>query len=152
MVQRQWDVLLLVGTVSLFRNYDMIIFTVSMQQIQRDLAISDANISFVTSFIQSGAIFSFFVALLADRHGRRLALLLTIGPFTLATFATSFVTTWQQFMVAQFVVKIFCQAEFFVAQVVIAEEFDAANRGWGIGALGALGAAGTGLALAFFGA
>eukprot|EP00298_Acanthocystis_sp_HF-20_P029773 c8701_g1_i1.p1 GENE.c8701_g1_i1~~c8701_g1_i1.p1 ORF type:complete len:323 (+),score=116.57 c8701_g1_i1:565-1533(+) len=55
------------------------------------------------------------------------------------------------FTIFQFFSRIFCQAEYFVAQVVITEEFDDENRGWGIGALGALGAIGSGIALLLFG-
>ena len=47
--------------------------------------------------------------------------------------------------------RVFASAETLIAVVVIAEEFDPQNRGWGIGALGAIQATGAGLAALMFG-
>eukprot|EP00300_Choanocystis_sp_HF-7_P025168 c26861_g1_i1.p1 GENE.c26861_g1_i1~~c26861_g1_i1.p1 ORF type:complete len:477 (-),score=83.71 c26861_g1_i1:257-1663(-) len=151
LTRRQWRALFLVGIASLFRSYDSVVLTVCLEEIQKDLAISEGNISFVTSFIQAGAVLSMGVGLFADRFGRKSALLLTIAPFSFFTFGTAFAHTIYMFAGMQFFARIFCQAEFMVAQVVITEEFDATNRGWGIGALGALGAAGAGLGLLMYG-
>jgi putative MFS transporter len=66
------------------------------------------------------------------------------------TFATALVETPIEFASVQFVARAFIAAENMLAIVVIAEEFSARNRGWGIGALGALGAFGYAVASIVF--
>ena len=77
-------------------------------------------------------------------------MLYTIVAYTVLTGATAFAPDAQTFVVLQFFARTFAVAEVLLAFVVIVEEFDAAHRGWGIGALVALGAMGSGLALALF--
>jgi MFS family permease len=91
------------------------------------------------------------LTLAADRFGRRKLLLATVTGYTLLTGATAFAPNTEAFVALQFAARAFAIAETLIAVVVIAEEFPAAHRGWGIGALGAIQACGAGLAAIAFG-
>lgn len=150
LTRHQWRVLGLVGTASLFENYDLALFSLALKQIQVDLAIPEASLGVLGSLIRLGALPAFVVALAADRLGRRRVLLSTILIYTLLTGATAFAPDAQTFVILQFLARTFAVAEALLAVVVIAEEFDPATRGWGIGALLAIKACGTGLAALLF--
>src|SRR5262249_4400187 len=97
------------------------------------------------------ALLAFPVALMADRLGRRQVLLFTILAYTLCTGATALAPDATTFVACQFLARVFAAAETVIAVVVVAEEFEAAHRGWGVGALGALQACGAGVAALAFG-
>ncbi len=148
---RQWQVLGLVAIVSLFEQYDLYLFSLSLKQIQADLAVSEADLGWLGSTVRLGALFALPIALAADRYGRRKLLLLTVIAYTVLTGATAFAPNAETFVVLQFLARAFAVAETLIAVVVIAEEFAPEHRGWGIGALGAIQACGAGLASLAFG-
>ncbi|MDX1649798.1 MAG: MFS transporter, partial [Myxococcota bacterium] len=143
---RQWSLLGLLGAAELFDQYDVGILGLALKQIQEGLGIPESQIGPVTAVARLGVLPAFALTVLADRLGRRRLLLATIVGLTLSTFATAFAQDAVQFMALQFVARSFIYAETMLAVVVLAEELDAAERGWGIGMLGALGALGHGLA------
>jgi putative MFS transporter len=143
-------VLGLVSIVSLFEQYDVYLFSLNLKQIQADLGIAEAQLGWLGGLVRSGALFALPLTLAADRFGRRRMLLVTILGYTLCTGATAFATGATSFVVFQFLARVFAAAEVVIAIVVIAEEFDARHRGWGIGALGALNACGAGVAALAF--
>lgn len=161
-LQRRWGMpdldpaqrktLLMLGAAEFFDHYDMGLLGLALLQIQRSLAIPDAEVGSVMAAVRMGVIPALALAVLADRFGRRRLLLLTILGFTLTTFATAFAQTTAQFVALQFLSRMFVYAESMLAVVVLAEELRADQRGWGIGALGALGALGHGLSAIVFGA
>ena len=151
LTRRQWRVLGLVSIVSLFEQYDVYLFSLNLKQIQADLAIPESQLGLLGGLVRAGALFALPVTLMADRLGRRRILLYTILGYTLCTGATAFAPNAVSFVVFQFLARVFAAAEIVIAIVVIAEEFDAEHRGWGIGALGALHAVGAGLAGLAFG-
>lgn len=146
LTRRQWRVLGLVSIVSLFEQYDVYLFSLNLKQIQADLGIAEAQLGLLGSLVRAGALFALPLTLAADRLGRRRVLLFTILGYTLCTGATAFAANATSFVTFQFLARIFAAAETVIAIVVVAEEFDAEHRGWGIGALGALNACGAGLA------
>jgi len=150
LTRRQWRVLGLVAVASLFELYDLYLFQLALKYIQADLAIPEAQLGLFGSIVRSGALPAFLVALVADRFGRRQVLLFTILAYTLLTGATAFAPDLYTFVGLQFFARTFAVAETLLAGVVITEEFDPANRGWGIGALGAIQACGAGLAALLF--
>jgi MFS family permease len=150
LTRRQWRVLGLLGTAELFDHYDLGILTLALVQIQAGLAIAEGEVGTLVSLIRLGALPAILAGVLADRFGRRRLLLATILGFTAATFATAFVQTPAQFAVAQVVARTFLYAETALAVVVLAEEMRAADRGWSIGVLGAVGALGHGVAAIAF--
>ena len=151
LTRRQWRVLGLVSIVSLFEQYDVYLFSLNLKQIQADLAIAESDLGLLGSFVRAGALLALPLTLAADHFGRRRLLLFTILGYTLCTGATAFAPNAATFVVFQFLARVFAAAETVIAIVVIAEEFDAEHRGWGIGALGALHACGAGLAALAFG-
>jgi putative MFS transporter len=71
---------------------------------------------------------------------------------SLGTLATAFAQTPVQFVVCQVVARAFIAMIAAVGVVMLAEEFPAEHRGWGIGILGALAACGHGLGALVFAA
>jgi putative MFS transporter len=151
LTRHQWRVLGLVSIVSLFEQYDVYLLSLNLKQIQADLGIAEERLGFLGGLVRSGALFALPLTLAADRIGRRQMLLFTILGYTLCTGATAFAPDATSFIAFQFLARVFAAAETVIAIVVIAEEFDAEHRGWGIGALGALHACGAGLAGVMFG-
>lgn len=150
LTRRQWRVLGLVAAASFFEQYDLYLFTLALKQIQTGLGISEAELGLLGSVVRFGSLPAFFVALVADRIGRRRVLLFTILAYTLFTGATAFAPDPWTFVAMQFFARMFATAETLIAVVVIAEEFDPTVRGWGIGAFGAIQSCGAGLAALLF--
>jgi MFS family permease len=151
LTRRQWSVLGLVSLVSLFEQYDVYLFSLNLAHIQRELGIDEGQLGLLGGLVRAGALGAVLVTLAADRFGRRRLLLVTVLAYTLLTGATAFAPSAEWFVACQFLSRIFAAAETLIAVVVIAEEFDAEHRGWGIGALGAITACGAGLAAVLFG-
>jgi len=150
LTQRQWNVLGLVSLVSLFETYDVYLFSLNLAHIQRELGIAESQLGWLGSMVRAGALGAVLVTLAADRYGRRRLLLVTVLGYTLLTGATALAPNATWFVAFQTLARVFSAAESMLAVVVIAEEFDAAHRGWGIGALSAIGACGGGLAALLF--
>ena len=148
---RQWSVLGLVAVVSLFEQYDLYLFALSLKHIQADLGIPEGELGWTAAVVRAGALPALFVTIAADRFGRRRLLLLTVVAYTLLTAATAFSPNVEYFVAVQFLARTFAIAETLIAVVVIAEEFAPRHRGWGIGALGAIQGCGAGLAALMFG-
>ena len=151
MNSHQWRVLGLLGIVSLFDQYDLSLFSLALKQIQADLMIPEAQLGDLGALVRLGALPAFLFGVIADRVGRRKVLLFTIVGYTVLTGATAFAPDAKTFVILQFFARTFAVGELILAYVVIAEELDPETRGWGAGALTALAACGSGLALALFG-
>ncbi len=147
---RQWSVLGLVASASFFEQYDVYLVVLTLKQIQAALHIPEAQLGLLGALVRFGALPAFLILVFADRIGRRRVLLFTIVAYTLLTAATAFAPDVRTFVVLQFLARTFAVAESLLGVVVIAEEFDPAVRGWGIGALGAIQSCGAGLAALLF--
>ncbi len=147
---RQWRVLGVLGAANLIDSYDVALLGLALPQIQAGIGIADADIGGLMAFVRLGVVPAILLTILADRGGRRRLLLITIIGFTVCTCLTAFARTPYDFAVLQFLARVFIAGEGMLAIVVVTEEFDAGNRGWGIGMLGALGALGHGLASLIF--
>jgi putative MFS transporter len=146
----QWHLLGVVGAANLFANYGLAVLGLALPQIQAGLHVAESEVGSLTAIVRLGFIPALILTALADQIGRRRLLLVAIVGFTLTTFLTAFTQTAAQFAALQFLSRIFIAAESILAIVVIAEEFDADIRGWGIGMLGALGTLGHGVAAIVF--
>ena len=118
--------------------------------IGRDLGADEGALGTALACIRAGALGSIFFGRLADRYGRRLLLIVSVAAYTVATAATGFSTGLIDFAIFQLIATIFLITELSLAQVVIAEEFPPAMRGFGEGVLGAFAAFGAGLAAMLF--
>jgi len=151
LTRRQWQVLGLVSLVSLFEQYDLYLFALNLPLIQRELGLAESSLGFLGGLVNAGSVPAVLLAGVADRVGRRRLLLVTVVAYTLFTGATAFASSGAVFVALQFLARIFAATESLLAVVVIAEEFEPADRGWGVGALGAITACGAGLASVLFG-
>lgn len=149
--KHQWKLLGLVAAVSFFEQYDMYLFSLNLKQIQAELEIPESELGFLGALVRTGSFLAVFLAIAADRYGRRLLLLVTVLGYTLFTGATALSPNAETFVVCQLFARCFGTAEILIAAVVIAEEFAPQHRGWGIGALGALQGVGAGFAALMFG-
>ena len=143
---RQHRVLWLVSLASLFDQYDRSLISLAFPQIQAGLGIPEADVGFLLSFIRFGSLPALFIAMAADRIGRRRALLGTVLAYTALTGLTALAPDQRWFLGLQFFSRVFGTAEMLIAVVVISEEFGAEARGWGVGAFLAIQALGVGLA------
>ncbi len=143
----------MLGVVSLgllFDQYDFGMLSAALPRIAADLRLGDAQLGYTLSLIRFGAVPAFLVLPLADRIGRRRLFLVAIAVMSIGTAMTALTQSVAQFVVVQMVTRTFMTVGLALAFVIVAEEFPAQHRGWGIGMLGALGAAGIGLAAALF--
>jgi MFS family permease len=141
-----------VALALLFENYDQATLTAALKQIADTFAVQESDVGSLLGYIHMGAIPALFVIPLADRIGRRRLFLVSIVALGLATVASAFAQTMVQFIVLQMVGRTFMVTTAATAYVIVAEEFPAAHRGWGVGILGALGSMGFGLSLILFAA
>ena len=151
LTRHQWRIIGLLGVACIFDQYDLHLFSLALVQIQADLGIPEDQIGDLGAIVRLGALPAFFFGLIADRLGRRRVLLVTIVLYTILTGATAFAQDTMTFVVLQFFARMFAVAELMLAYVVVTEELDPADRGWGVGALTALAACGSGLAIVLFG-
>jgi putative MFS transporter len=150
LTRRQWQVIGLIAIVNLFDQYDLQLFGLALKQIQAELLIPEDRLGEFGAIVRLGALPAFLFGIFADRFGRRRVLLVSIVGYTVLTGLTAFAPNATTFVVLQFLARTFAVAEVMLAYVVITEELDPETRGWGIGALAALGACGNGLALGLF--
>ncbi len=144
--QRQWAVLGLVSVASLFDQYDRSLIGLALPQIQAGLGIPESQVGLLGSIVRLGSLPALFIALAADRIGRRRALLGTVLAYTALTGATALAPDPYTYVSLQFLSRVFGTAEMLIAVVVISEELGPEARGWGVGAFLAIQACGVGLA------
>jgi putative MFS transporter len=149
---RQWRVFAIALTAGFFDNYDDALLSLALKQIQRGLAVAEANLGTMLSVIRLGYLLSLIITPMADVFGRRRLLLYTIVGYTVFTGLSAFAAHERDFVGAQFVARGFAGSESSISYVILAEEVDAAVRGWAIGMLDALVSTGYGLAAMVFAA
>jgi len=147
---RHLDLLGAVALALLFEEYDLAMLTAALPQIAETLQMAEQDFGLYLGVIRLGALPAFVLIPYADRIGRRRVFLGTLIGTGVATLLTAFSQTPIQFVLCQMVTRTFFVAGSAIAFVMIAEEFPAEHRGWGIGMLGALGASGHGVAMGLF--
>ena len=146
--------LTLLGLVSLayfFENYDLSLLMSALSFIAKDLGIAESELAGYTGLIRLGALPAFLLVPFSDRLGRRTIFLVSVAGLSVLTFVTAFTTSVAAFVIVQMLVRTCVLAASTMAFVIIAEEFPAEHRGWGIGMVGALGACGFGFGAILFG-
>jgi len=144
----------LLGFVTLamfFENYDLGMFGNALPQLAATFGLDKAQLGQFASATRLGALPAFFLLPLADRIGRRRLLLLSIAGMSVGSMVTALAQTPLEFVLAQIATRTFIISAALTSFVVIAEEFPAANRGWGIGMLGGVGAIGYGAGALVYG-
>jgi MFS transporter, putative metabolite:H+ symporter len=149
---RQWRVFAIALTAGYFDNYDDALLSLALKQIQRGLAIAEANLGTMLSAIRLGYLLSLIITPMADAFGRRRLLLYTIVGYTVFTGLSALSAHESHFVASQFLARGFAGSESSISLVILAEEVDAAVRGWAIGMLDALVSTGYGMAAMVFAA
>ena len=144
------DLLGVVALALLFEEYDLAMLTAALPQIALSLGMAESDFGFYLGWIRLGALPAIAFIPYADRVGRRRVFLLSLVGTAIATALTAFTQTPTQFVLCQMLTRTFFVTGSPVSFVYIAEEYPAEHRGWGVGMLGAIAAAGHGLAMGFF--
>jgi putative MFS transporter len=130
--------------------YGLAVTAFALPQIQRGLTIPEDEVGSLFALLRFGAFFSIVLAVLADRVGRRLLLIISVAGCALCSIATAFVQSGLALALMQMGLRLFVGAQVLLSLVVVAEELSAENRGWGLGVLSAVGGLGGGLTLLAF--
>ena len=141
----------LLGAAFLIGQYYMTVLSLALPDMQASFGISEQDLGKVIAAARLGVLPAIFLALLADRVGRSRLLIVTLLGLSLATGATGFARTTEEFIALQFCARAFTTAEEILAVVYVLEMLAARHRGWGVGFLAAMGGLGSGLASLLYG-
>ena len=137
-----WFLFVLLSTATLFDGFDSGMLSFAAPESRRSLDIDLSEWGFVNSVIRLGVWASFLFPLLADRFGRRNLMMITVIGFGLFSGLTAFVTDKYQFMLCQFLARLFLTAEYSLAVIMAGEEFPSRHRGRAIAILTSLATVG----------
>ena len=137
-----WFLFVLLSTATLFDGFDSAMLSFAAPESRKSLDISLTEWGFVNAFIRVGVWASFLFMLYADRWGRRRMMMITVAGFAIFNGATALVTDKSQFMLCQFMARLFLTAEYSLAVIMAGEEFPARHRGRAIAILTSLATVG----------
>jgi predicted MFS family arabinose efflux permease len=147
---KHWSVLGLVLLAEISAQYCTSLLILALPQVQTALAIPEERIGSIGGIVRLGMIATLAITTFADRLGRRRVLLLVTGLQCGLTAASGLVASYEQYLVLQTAVRLCAGAVFMLGAVVITEEFVAEHRGFGLGALAALGSLGYAAAIGLY--
>jgi putative MFS transporter len=150
--RRQRRVFWIASTAGFFDQYDRALLSLALKQIQAGLKIAESHLGAVLSVIRLGYLLTLLVTPFADVFGRRRLLLYTVFGYTIFTGLIAIAPGERSFVAFEMIARAFAGAEAAIAMVIVAEEVDAAHRGWAIGLLGGVSSIGYGLAAVVFAA
>jgi len=140
------QLLLLMAVAMFIGHYDMSVLSLALPDVQASFGIAEQDIGKVIAAARLGVLPAIILALLADLIGRRRLLITTLLGLSIATGATGFARTAEEFIVLQFFARGFTSAEEIIAVIYVIEMLPARHRGWGVGFLAAMGGLGSGAA------
>src|SRR5271170_4192986 len=143
--KRQRRVFWIASTAGFFDQYDRALLSLALKQIQAGLKIAESHLGAMLSIVRLGYLLSLLMTPFADVFGRRRLLL-----YTIFTALISIAPNERTFVAFEMIARAFAGAEAAIAMVIVAEEVDAAHRGWAIGLLSAVSNVGYGLAAIVF--
>ncbi len=127
--------LFILGFTAFFDGFDRGIIQVALPQIRETFALSQSQMSIWLMFVYLGALPALFVTRAADRVGRKRLLVVSIVGYMVATATTALAPSIETFVAAQFVARLFLNAEHALVLTLAAEELPARVRGFGFGYL-----------------
>lgn len=148
--RRERIVFLIATTAGFFDQYDRALLSLALKQIQTGLKIAESRLGSILSVIRLGYILALLITPMADVFGRRRLLLYTIIGYTIFTGLSAIAPHETSFVIFQMLSRAFAGAEATIALVILAEEVNAAYRGWAVGLLAALSSVGYGIAAIVF--
>ncbi len=135
--------LALLGITTLYEGFDASMLTLASVDVRATLDIALDEWGILYAITRAGVVASFFFLMCADRFGRRSLLLITVAGFAIASGATAFVQTKEEFTFWQTVARLFLTAQYGLAIIIAGEELPAKLRGTGITILTAMATVGT---------
>src|SRR5271166_2242918 len=148
--KRQRRVFFIASTAGFFDQYDRALLSLALKQIQAGLKIAESHLGAMLSIVRLGYLLSLLMTPFADVFGRRRLLLYTVFGYTIFTGLIAIAPGERTFVAFEIIARAFAGAEAAIAMVIVAEEVDAAHRGWAIGLLGGVSSIGYGLAAIVF--
>jgi putative MFS transporter len=148
--KRQRRVFWIASTAGFFDQYDRALLSLALKQIQTGLKIAESHLGAMLSVIRLGYLLALLMTPFADVFGRRRLLLYTVFGYTIFTGLIAIAPNERTFVVFEMIARAFAGAEAAIAMEIVAEEVDAAHRGWAIGLLSAVSNVGYGLAAIVF--
>ncbi len=143
--------LFLLGFTAFFDGFDRGIIQVALPQIRATFDLTQSQMSLWLMLIYVGALPALFLTRAADKTGRKRMLVVSISGYMIATAVTALAPTIQLFVAAQFVARLFLNAEHALVLTLAAEELPARARGFGFGYLAMQLALGFGASSLVFG-
>ncbi len=131
-----------VAAALIFEEYDLALITSVLPFIATYFGVPESSLPTYLGVVRVGAILAFPLVVYGDRIGRRRTFLASLAASAAATVATGFAWSMESFVFFQMLVRVTFVAGVSVAYVLVAEEFPAERRGWGMGVLAAVGATG----------
>ncbi len=125
----------ILGFTAFFDGFDRGIIQVALPQIRGTFDLDQSQMSLWLMVIYIGALPAVFVTRLADKIGRKQLLLFSVVGYMVATAATALAPSILWFVAAQFVARLFLNAEHALVLTLAAEELPARARGFGFGYL-----------------
>jgi putative MFS transporter len=141
----QRRLLALLTLATLLEGFDAALTMVALRGLALDFGVDHPTALGAVSLLSWGAIASGFVVWLADRVGRKPALLLSLVAYGAFSLATALAATLGQYAWLQLFGRVFMVAQLSLSYVMLSEEIPAALRGRANGVLGTF--AGIGAAL-----
>ena len=151
LTQEHRFLLFILGFTAFFDGFDRGIIQVALPQIRESFDLSQSQMSVWLMFVYLGALPALFLTRAADKTGRKKLLVISIVGYMTATAVTALAPTIETFVAAQFVARLFLNAEHALVLTLAAEELPAKVRGFGFGYLAAQLALGFGTGSIVFG-
>jgi putative MFS transporter len=148
---RHEKLLVLVGAASVIATYDLSLYSLAVVKIQQDLGIQEQDVGAFNALFRLAIIPALVLSYLSDIIGRRFLLMATLAGAALGTVLAGIAQNVSEFVIAQVIARMCIYTEEMLVVVIVAEEFSERTRGWAVGALGAFGAVGGGLAAIMYG-
>lgn len=131
----QRRLLIFLSVATFFEGFDFIALVQVLPKIVEEMQLQASDTGLMVALINVGALLSFLIVYLADRHGRRPLLIVTIAGYTICSLLTGFAGSVWAFAVIQMLARVFLIGELAVGMIYAAEEFPAERRGRVIGNL-----------------
>jgi putative MFS transporter len=142
-----WRLLALLTLATLLEGFDAALTMVALPGLRAEFQADLVTVYDAISLLSWGAIASVAVLWLADRIGRKPALLLALAGFGAFSLATARAPSLSAFAWLQFAGRLFMVAQLSLAYVILSEEIPPALRGRANGVLGTFAGIGAALPL-----
>lgn len=124
---------------TLFEGYDVLILNLALPHLGREFSASAETLSYAVGLISVGTVMAFALVRLADRYGRRAVFLGAVAGYTLFTVLTACSVGLYDFVVYQFLARMFMVTEIGVGAIILTEEMPRRYRGAAVTLVFALG-------------